>query len=147
MAEVILRSAIADAGLSSQVTVDSAGTGDWHIGEQADRRALDVLSESGYAGDSHRARQFDAGWFAERDLILAADLGHYRRLRALAPDADAQGAIRMLRDFDPAAVADGTLELDDPWFGDQAGFVRCREEIEAAVPGILAHVREGLRAG
>jgi protein-tyrosine phosphatase len=50
-----------------------------------------------------------------------------------------------VREFDPAAVAEGTLETDDPWYGDEAAFARCFREVEAACRGILSHLQERLR--
>jgi protein-tyrosine phosphatase len=137
MADVIARSLLAKAGLELDVEVDSAGTGDWHVGDGADRRAVRALAEHGYDGSAHRAREFDRAWFAERDLVLVADRGHERQLRAWAPDEAARAKIRLLREFDPQAVADGTLEVDDPWYGDQADFERCLVEVERACAGLV----------
>src|ERR1700753_2873350 len=71
MAEVILRAQVERAGLGDRVAVDSAGTGDWHIGAAMDSRARDERPRHGYDGAAHRARQWDPAWFAQRDLILA----------------------------------------------------------------------------
>jgi protein-tyrosine phosphatase len=73
MAEFVLRGRAEAAGLDHRVEVDSAGTGDWHLGEQADRRTLAALSRRGYDGSSHRARQFNARWFTVRDPVIALD--------------------------------------------------------------------------
>ena len=86
MAEVIARSMLADAGLDDQVSVDSAGTGGWHVGDGADRRTVRALADHGYDGSQHRAREFDRDWFAERDLILVADHTHLDTLQRWAPD-------------------------------------------------------------
>ena len=71
MAEVVLRQLAADAGLADRLTISSAGTGDWHVGEQADPRAVEALTTHGYNGSTHRARQFDPAWFADLDLVVA----------------------------------------------------------------------------
>src|ERR1700753_1143356 len=57
MAEVVLRAELATAGLDAAVTVDSAGTGDWHIGHPLDRRAHAELARRGDDGAAHRAPQ------------------------------------------------------------------------------------------
>ncbi len=139
MAEIILRRLFEQAGIDD-VEVTSGGTGDWHLGDAADRRALQILREHGYDGSSHRARQFDAAWFSENDLILAADSGHVRALQRLAPDAESARKVRLLRSFDPDAVAAGTTEVDDPWYGTAEDFERCFEEVEAACRGVVAAV-------
>src|ERR1700753_1671894 len=73
MAEVVLRAQLAAAGLQDQVIVDSAGTCDWHVGQTMTPPARRQLERRGYDGSAHRARQVDAPWLAERDLILAMD--------------------------------------------------------------------------
>src|ERR1700683_64572 len=89
MAEVVLREQVSKAGLGDQVLVDSAGTGDWHVGDRMNSKARTQLAQTGYDGEAHRARQFDPSWLPERDLILAMDASNLRDLRALAPAADA----------------------------------------------------------
>ena len=64
MAEVVLRAQLAAAGLQDRVIVDSAGTGDWHVGEPMNPPARRQLERRGYEGAAHRARQFDASWLA-----------------------------------------------------------------------------------
>jgi protein-tyrosine phosphatase len=138
MAEVVTRAMLADAGLTNQVEVDSAGTGGWHVGEGADRRTVRALADHGYDGSGHRAREFEPDWYAERDLILVADHGHERQLRAWAPDEPAKEKIQLLRSFDPDAVAAGTEEVDDPWYGGAADFERCLTEVERACTGLVS---------
>lgn len=146
--EVVLRSMLAKAGLDDQVEVDSAGTGGWHVGDGADHRALAVLGRGGYDGSTHRAREYDVAWLADHDLVLAADRGHLRTLRRWAaqagyqvgPDGDVD--IRLLREFDPDALARNELEVDDPYYGAAAGFDRTLAEIEAACRGLVAHLRQ-----
>src|SRR3984957_5617193 len=84
MADAVLRAQIAKAGLEDRVIVDSAGTGDWHLGERMHRTASGQLKRNGDDGEPPRARQFDRSWLAERDLILAMDANNLRDLRALA---------------------------------------------------------------
>jgi protein-tyrosine phosphatase len=137
MAEVITRAMLTDAGLTGEVTVDSAGTGGWHEGQGADRRTVRALADHGYDGSQHLAREFDRSWFAERDLVLVADRGHERELRAWAPDEAARARIQLLRSYDEQAVAAGALEVDDPWYGGAADFERCLVEVEQACAGLV----------
>jgi len=58
------------------------------------------------------------------------------------PDASAK--VRLLREFDPSAVDAGTLEVDDPYFGDGDDFDRCLTVVERACRGMVAHVRAEL---
>jgi len=83
MAEWVLRARIAEAGLSDVVEVDSAGTGDWHVGDGADPRTVRVLARHGYPS-RHVARQFEQADLLHRDLVIALDHGHLRTLRRWA---------------------------------------------------------------
>ena len=144
MGHVILQRLVDDAGISDLVRVSSSGTGDWHVGEHADPRTVEVLAAHGYDGSQHRAREFDPDEFDELDLVLASDEGHVRTLRRLARTPRNRSKIRLVREFDPEAVAAGTLETGDPWYGGPEHFARCFAEVEAACHGILHHVRDQL---
>ncbi len=153
MAEVVLRQRLADAGLGDVVEVDSTGVSDEEHGNPVDPRARAVLRRHGYpTGDGHRARQVRASELAERDLVLPMTAAHARALRRLVDgDPALTDRIRMLRTFDPAAPAEPgqpehVLDVDDPWYGPDAGFETTLAEIEAAADGIVAHVRAALDA-
>ena len=141
MGEIVLRAMVEDAGLADRVIVDSAGTGDWHVGDPADPRTLQVLEQAGYDGSTHRARQIDATYLRQRDLILVADNGHQRKLAALGTGS---ADVRLVRSFDDEAVQAGTIELDDPYFGELDGFERCLHEVEAACRGIVRMLQQRL---
>lgn len=139
MAEAVFRARIEEAGLDGAVRTDSAGTGGWHAGEPADPRTIAVLAAAGYDYE-HHARQFTADWFTRRELIVALDEGHLRDLRAMAPTERDAAKVRLLRSYDAAAVADGDLEVPDPYYGGAQGFDVCLELVESAMPGLLAEV-------
>ena len=131
-----------EAGLSGVVEVDSAGTGDWHVGGPADRRAVAALRDGGYDGRAHRARVFEPGWLDDRDLVLALDRGHLRELRALARTDAQRDRVRLLRAFDPTAP-DGA-EVADPYFGDARDFADVLDQVERACRGLLDAVARAL---
>ncbi len=140
MAEHILRRRAEEAGIS--VEVDSSGTGGWHVGDAADARTVATLRRAGYQHE-HRARQFEVAWFDRYDLIVALDRGHRTDLLRMALDESARGKVRLLREFDPDA---SELDVADPYYGQDAGFEDVREQIEAAVPGLIEHIRGELKA-
>jgi protein-tyrosine phosphatase len=147
MAEVVMHRMSQGAGLAHLVEVDSAGTGDWHIGERADRRALSVLSRNGYDGATHRARQFDPRWLLQRELVIALDRGHLRTLRSWASNDLERSRIHLLRRFDPAlgdGVPDSALDVPDPYYDGASAFDLVLGQIEAACAGLLDHVRSRL---
>jgi protein-tyrosine phosphatase len=139
MAEHIFRRHAEDEGLD--VEVDSSGTGHWHIGDSADERTVATLRRAGY-GSGHLVRQFQPEWFGHYDLIIALDQEHRQDLRRMAPDEEARGRIRLLREFEPDAR---DLDVPDPYYGRDSAFEEVREQIEAAVPGLLDHVRRAIK--
>jgi protein-tyrosine phosphatase len=146
MAELLLTHAFKDAGLADDVVVDSAGTTSWEVGRPIDERAAHKLGLHGITSTNHRARQFEPGWYRDRDLILALDLDHYEQLRRDAPDPAARSKVHLLREFDPASAGRPVEELGiyDPWFGDAADFNASWELMHPAVDGIVAFVRRQL---
>ncbi|MFF3848559.1 low molecular weight protein-tyrosine-phosphatase [Streptomyces sp. NPDC002328] len=139
MAESVFRAHVAEAGLDGLVEIDSAGTGDWHVGEDADPRTVSVLEKNGY-GTAHTARAFDPSWFARLDLVIALDSGHLRELRRLAPTAEDARKVRLLRSYAPSAGNE--LDVPDPYYGGPDGFDACLEMVEEASVGLLAEVSE-----
>ena len=142
-AAAVLRDRLDKAGLSRQVDVDSAGTGDWHVGMPADSRAAEALRRHGY-DDTHRARQIQRHDFAEFDLVLAADASNAADLRDLAPTPEDVAKVRLLRSFDPASPPDA--EVPDPYYG-AGGFDEVLEIIEAACDGLVDRLATGERPG
>jgi protein-tyrosine phosphatase len=146
-AEAVLRRRLAEAGLADRVVVDSAGLGDWHVGEGADRRSAAALRARGYPAWVHAAKQFRAADFADRDLVVALDAGHERGLRQLARSPSDRAKIRMLRSYDPGAATDPAgLDVPDPYFGGEQGFEHVLNLVEAACAGLLAEIRSELAA-
>lgn len=151
MAEVVLTDELARAGLAGQVQVDSAGTGDWHIGGPMDAGAAAELARRGYDGSAHRARLFDPAWFPGRDLVLAMDRRNLAQLRRMAPDAESGGArLLLFRSFDPVlanpGLAGGALagadpydgEVPDPYGGAAEDYALALDLVQAAARGLAA---------
>lgn len=146
MAELALRRAFDRAGLGQRVVVDSAGISDEEYGNPVDPRARRLLEREGLDTTGHHAQTFDPAWFSDHDLLLAMDLPHARSMRRQAADDAARAKVRMYRSFDPG-LADSPEDdqgIADPWYGDTDGFEETWEMIEAALPGIVEHVRAQL---
>jgi protein-tyrosine phosphatase len=139
MAALVFAEHVRRAGLADRVRVSSAGVGPWHVGEPADARARSTLTAHGYPTE-HTAAQVDDDHLSA-DLLLAMDSGHEKALRRLVADPD---RVRLFRSFDPDATGD--LDVPDPYYGGPDGFTDVLAMVEAAVPGLLDHVREQLAA-
>jgi low molecular weight protein-tyrosine phosphatase len=136
MAEVVLREQLRAAGLGDRVVVDSAGTGDWHIGDRMHKGSRAQLARGGYDGEAHRARQFDRSWLPGRDLILAMDASNLRDLRAQAPAADAD----RIRLFGEVAGLGGR-DVPDPYGGPAEEFAEVLALLEDGMRPLVAQLR------
>lgn len=116
LAEAAFRDAIARAGLD--IEVDSAGTGDWHVGRAPDPRAQAVAKRNGVDISRYRARQVCATDFSRYSHIVAMDDKNLSELKALRP-ATARAELSLLLDH-VEARAGGAVA--DPYFGDASGF-------------------------
>ena len=132
MAETVLRASLTQAGLAEAVTLDSSGTGDWHVGEPMYPQARQALARHGYDGSTHRARQFDASWLEDRDLFLAMDASNLATLRRLADPAD-RDRIRL---FGEVGGLGERGEIPDPYGGNEADFGYVLDLLGAAAPVI-----------
>jgi protein-tyrosine phosphatase len=137
-AEGVFRRLAVEASLDARLTIDSAGTGAWHVGELPDPRSRQAASHRGY-DLTHRARKFTPGDFDRFDLVLAMDRDNYDTLQRLARGRTHVPAIRLLRSFDDAAPADA--EVPDPYSGEDDGFEDVLDICERACRGLLEHVR------
>ena len=138
MAETVLRAALAETGLAEAVTVDSSGTGDWHVGEPMYPQARRSLARRGYDGSAHRARQFQASWVADRDLVLAMDAGNLATLRRMAGPVD-RARIRL---FGEVGGLGERSEIPDPYGGNEADFGFVLDLLGAAAPVIAARLAQ-----
>jgi protein-tyrosine phosphatase len=145
MAEVVLRAEVEHAGLSGQVEVDSAGTGDWHVGGPMDPRARAELARHGYDGAKHRARQFEPSWFGRYDLVVAMDESNLRRLRRMAPHPQDVDRTVMFRSFDPSVAGQRNardLEVPDPYDGGPEDYALVFDLVQPAAQGLVQQLKE-----
>ncbi len=136
MAQVVLADRLLDAGLDDRVTVDSSGTGGWHVGEPMDPRAAATLRDAGLDPSRHRARQYDDSWADTHDLVLAMDAAN------LADLGGRSERIGMFRDFDPV---DPGADVPDPWYGDADGFREVLTMVERTSDSLVAQLEALLK--
>ncbi|MBA2445885.1 MAG: low molecular weight phosphotyrosine protein phosphatase [Nocardioidaceae bacterium] len=141
-AEVVLTAKLAAAGLSDEVVVRSAGTGDWHIGERMHNISAATLTAAGYDATTHRAALFDVSWFDDHDLLLAMDSTNHADICTLASDDLMRDRVLMFRSFD--ALADGDLEVPDPWYGGAASFEGVLAIVERSADELVARLTQDL---
>lgn len=132
LAEGAARAAFAAAGVA--IDLDSAGTGDWHVGHPPDRRAQAVARAHGTDISGLRARQICSDDFYRFDLILAADHSNLRDLKALAP-VDARAKLILMLDMVPDRAGEAVA---DPYYGGANDFVLCWDEVTTVADALLA---------
>ena len=128
----------ADAGLA--VTVDSAGTSNYHVGDQAHEHTLAEARRRGISIE-HRARQFTAADFDRFDLVVAMDQANLRDLRRLAPDDEARQKVVLLGAF----AGNEAPEVPDPWGRPPRAYVEMFDLLERAGQGLVEHVAASAR--
>ncbi len=137
-AEGVMHKLVADAGLTSKLVLDSAGTGAWHVGELPDPRSRSAAKKRGY-DLTHRARTFTAQDFGRFDLVLAMDRNNVENLKQLARGRSHVPPIQLLRAFEQGA--ESGAEVPDPYSGGADGFEEVLDICERACRGLLEHVR------
>jgi len=133
-AENIFREHARRAGILPDLAIDSAGTGDWHEGEDPDVRSAEALRAAGYAAEGC-ARGLRKGESAHHDLLVCMDRSHVREL--LANGAPRERVV-LVRHFDAGR---GDDDVPDPYYGGPEGFTEMIAMLEAAMDGLVSHVR------
>lgn len=116
MAEGILRHKSETNGWSLEI--DSAGTGDWHVGENPDSRAIQFMASKNMDISGLVARQINREDFYRFDLILAMDAENLQQAKRIMPD-DARARMDLcLNLIQPGKNG----SVPDPYFGGMEGF-------------------------
>lgn len=142
----ICRSPLAEAAfrqeaerLGLKVEVDSAGTGNWHVGNAPDRRARALAKTKGAPIDHLRARQLTEEDYRRFTHIFALDGENLAAIRARAP-ADATAEIALLLDAVPGREGQAVA---DPYFGDEAGFEVTWQDVSEAARALARRLAGG----
>lgn len=135
-AEGVFRQYVEQAGLSDKITIDSAGTADWHTGKKPDPRTKAAAAKRGYDLSGLRGRQATAEDFAKFDLILAMDKSNLSNLQAIQPaDSKAELALYLPR------FGISPDEVPDPYYGGEDGFELVLDMLEQASQALLDEIK------
>jgi protein-tyrosine phosphatase len=140
-AEGVFRKMVQDAGLSGRITIDSAGTHGYHVGEPPDARAVEAAARRGYDLSGLRARKIERADFHQFDLVLAMDRDNHGILARLAQPSAGQ-RLRMMMDY---ASRFQETDVPDPYYGGPDGFDRVLDMLEDAAQGLLESMRISLK--
>lgn len=136
-AEAVFRATAQRAGILAALDVDSAGIGDWHVGQPPDRRAIAAAYRRGYDLTRLRGRQVIAEDFDRFHWIFAMDQANLRALEALRPSTY-PGYLGL---FLTMAPGETLREVPDPYYGGADGFDHVLDLIEEASEALVAKLR------
>jgi protein-tyrosine phosphatase len=136
MAEGAFRSAAREAGLD--VLIESAGTGDWHVGNPPDVRAQATARRHGIDISGYAARQVEPGDFHAFTHIFALDHSNLADLKAIAPSG-ARAEVALLLDLVEGRTGES---VGDPYYGGEAGFEQTWADVSAAAQALVARLKD-----
>ena len=134
LAEVALRREAEGIGLDLQI--DSAGTGDWHVGKAPDERAIAVARNNGIDISHLRARQVRSEDFHTFDYIVALDSQNLADLRAMQP-SDGKADLSLLLDHVPGREGEAVA---DPYYGRDEHFGRTWADVTAGAAALARKI-------
>lgn len=141
-AEAIMNSLIKKHGLENQITIDSAGTIDYHIGESADPRMIERAALRDF-NITHRARVFDPKVdFDKFDYIITMDNQNYKNILSLSEDKKYRSKIIKLAGF---ASTHKIEEIPDPYYWEADGFDFVLDVLEDACSGLLRKIEDDIK--
>ena len=136
-ADGVFKKLLGDQTFRDSVVVDSAGTGDWHLGKAPDQRTQTAAAKRGYDLSDLRARTVTMDDFEQFDHILTMDDNNYKDLLGIAPQ-QYHGKIRMFLEHAPQF---NLTAVPDPYYDGEEGFEAVLDLVEAASAGLLEHIK------
>jgi protein-tyrosine phosphatase len=120
----ICRSPLAEGILKSKLDntkyfIDSAGTGNWHLGKAPDKRSIGIAKKNKVDISQQRGRQFELSDFDKFDLIYAMDSSNFEDLINLAPNQTAKTKVKLILD---EVFPNEKVDVPDPYYGTENGF-------------------------
>ena len=137
MAEAVFQHMVKEAGLENEIEADSAGTGDWHVGNPAHHGTLAILQKNSISYDG-RARHLQAEDLEQFDYIVTMDdenLSGVQRLQTAASTAH----VAPLLGYGVQARQSQIREVPDPYFN--GGFETVYQLVQDGCAGLLETIR------
>ena len=136
LADGLLRKKVKDHSLA--VEVDSAGTGDWHLGDPPDDRMRATAKANGLSIDELRGRQFEVADFDRFDQIYVMDQSNYKNVVALARNEEDKEKVDLLLNL---SNPNKNLEVPDPYFGGDEGFQQVFNMVDEATDRLIEQLK------
>lgn len=139
LAEAVFRDLVKQRNLQDKITVDSCGTGNWHVGKPPHEETRRVAKKYNISMSGIQARQVASGDFESFDLLVAMDLSNLSDLKRLR--GGAQANIICLREFD---YDDRDLNVPDPYYGGPEGFEEVYQIVSRCCAELLDEIAKDL---
>ncbi len=135
LAEGILKSKLS----SSNVFVDSAGTGTYHVGNLPDERSIEVAKKYGIDITGQRARKLEVTDLDTFDFIYAMDATNYQNILKLAKNKTQKDKVRMImNELQP----NENISVPDPYYGGDGGFEHVYQMLDKACAVIVGKIEK-----
>lgn len=138
MAQGILENKAAEKDLN--ITVDSAGTSDYHIDQEPDHRAIAKAKEYGIDISHYRGRQIDVADFKTFDRILVMDASNYENTLLVAESDDDKSKVEMILNL---SNPNSNMSVPDPYFGGEEGFENVYRLLDSACDVLIEQIENG----
>ena len=136
-AQAVVEHLVESKGLSDMIYADSAGTHDYHIGEQPDKRSQRTALKRNIDMSSQQARRVEAEDFDIFDYVLAMDKDNYIDLEKVVTSEQGEERLHLFMSF---AEQRAEMEVPDPYYGGTHGFERVFDMVQEASEGLLADI-------
>lgn len=138
MAQGILEDKLKKEGLDSKVTVDSAGTSDYHIGDPPDHRATQKSKDYQIDISTYRGRQFERADFDNFDRIFAMDYSNYENILRLSRGKEDHEKVEMILNLTQPGE---NMSVPDPYYGGESGFENVYQLLNAACDILIEQIK------
>lgn len=136
LAEAIFQKKVELEGLSHKIMVDSAGTANYHVGENPDPRTIEIAQNHGVPVN-HKGQQFKKHHQQEFDYLIAMDHSNFNNM--VAEMGEAPTKLMLMRDFDPDGKGE---DVPDPWYGGMNGFENVYQILDRSLDEFMQFLKE-----
>tara|TARA_Y100001978_G_scaffold87875_1_gene78683 strand:- start:276 stop:761 length:486 start_codon:yes stop_codon:yes gene_type:complete len=137
-AEALFIKKIKEEGIEDKFLVDSAGTGSWHVGKQADSR-MRLAAQDRKIDIKSKARQINKNDFQKFNYILTMDDSNFNNVMNLKNREKSSDLCKVIK-IQEFASSFKDKEVPDPYFGGEEGFDYVLDILTDSISGFLDHI-------
>lgn len=135
LAEAIFKEKLRKEGLSTKIIADSAGTANYHVGENPDPRTVEI-AEKHRISINHKGQQFKKAHRDEFDYLIAMDASNIQNM--VSEMGEKPDKLLLMRNFDPYGKGE---DVPDPWYGGMNGFENVYQILDRSLDKFLIFLK------